>query len=136
MKINSHLTIRRFRPLLLLLAGAMGLLASCVVSEEDRMMRKDAPTNEIQMNFVVSRAVMPLPDLVRTCRKNISPTPHNALPNGLLCLKGGEVENEIRPFRAEALTWDLKDYFEEEFFRTKKVVFVAIHNGTPRHGKE
>lgn len=87
-------------------------------------------------DFVVSRAVMPLPDLVRTCRKNISPTPHNALPNGLLCLKGGEVENEIRPFRAEALTWDLKDYFEEEFFRTKKVVFVAIHNGAPRHGKE
>ena len=79
-------------------------------------------------DFVVSRAVMPLPDLVRTCRKNISPTPHNALPNGLLCLKGGEVENEIRPFRAEALTWDLKDYFEEEFFETKKVVFVAIHN--------
>ena len=79
-------------------------------------------------DFVVSRAVMPLPDLVKICRKNISPTPHNALPNGLLCLKGGDVENEARPFRNEALTWDLKDYFEEEFFETKKVVFVAIHN--------
>ena len=79
-------------------------------------------------DFVVSRAVMPLPDLVKICRKNISPTPHNALPNGLLCLKGGDVENEARPFRNETLTWDLKDYFEEEFFETKKVVFVAIHN--------
>ena len=65
MKINSHLTTRRFRPLLPLLAGAMGLLASCVVSEEDRMMRKDAPTNEIQMNFVVSRAGLQQIDGVR-----------------------------------------------------------------------
>ena len=79
-------------------------------------------------DFVVSRAVMSLPDLVKICRKNISPTPHNALPNGLLCLKGGEVEHETRPFRNETLTWNLKDYFEEEFFETKKVVFVAIHN--------
>ena len=65
MKINSHLTTRRLRPLLPLLAGAMGLLASCVVSEEDRMMRKDAPTNEIQMNFVVSRAGLQQIDGVR-----------------------------------------------------------------------
>lgn len=79
--------------------------------------------------FVVSRAVMPLPDLVKICRKNIAREQHNALPNGLICLKGGEVENEIRPFRHEALTWELKDFFEEEFFETKKVVFVAINKG-------
>lgn len=79
--------------------------------------------------FVVSRAVMPLPDLVKICRKNIARDQHNALPNGLICLKGGEVDNEIQPFRHEALTWDLKDFFEEEFFETKKVVFVAINKG-------
>ena len=79
--------------------------------------------------FVVSRAVMPLPDLVKICRKNIAREQHNALPNGLICLKGGEVKNEIRPFRHEALTWELKDFFEEEFFETKKVVFVAINKG-------
>ena len=78
-------------------------------------------------DFVVSRAVMPLPDLVKACRKNISPHQHNALPNGLICLKGGEVENEIRPFKHEILTWDLKDFFNEEFFVTKKAVFVAIN---------
>lgn len=83
-------------------------------------------------DFVVSRAVMPLPDLVKICRKNISPIDRNALPNGILCLKGGEVENETRPFRHEALTWDLKDYFDEEFFETKKVVFVAIHNASKK----
>lgn len=79
--------------------------------------------------FVVSRAVMPLPDLVKICRKNIARDQHNALPNGLICLKGGEVDNEIQPFRHETLTWDLKDFFEEEFFETKKVVFVAINKG-------
>ena len=78
-------------------------------------------------DFVVSRAVMPLPDLVKACRKNISPHQHNALPNGLICLKGGEVENEIRPIKHEILTWDLKDFFNEEFFVTKKAVFVAIN---------
>lgn len=80
-------------------------------------------------DFVVSRAVMPLPDLVKLCRKNINPTPHNALPNGLICLKGGEVNAEIAPFRQETLTWDLKEFFTEEFFETKKVVFVAINKG-------
>lgn len=80
-------------------------------------------------DFVVSRAVMPLPDLVKICRKNIAPKPQNSLPNGILCLKGGEVENEIRPFKHEALTWNLKDFFDEEFFDTKKVVYVAINKG-------
>ena len=80
-------------------------------------------------DFIVSRAVMPLPDLVKICRKNIALAQHNALPNGLICLKGGEMDNETRPFRHEALTWNLKEFFEEEFFETKKVVFVAINQG-------
>lgn len=79
-------------------------------------------------DFVVSRAVMPLPDLIKICRKNISSADRNSLPNGLICLKGGEIENETRPFRHEVLTWDLKDYFDEAFFETKKVVYTAIHN--------
>lgn len=80
-------------------------------------------------DFIVSRAVMPLPDLVKICRKNIASEQRNALPNGLICLKGGEVSTETAPFRHEALTWDLKDFFTEEFFETKKVVFVAINKG-------
>lgn len=78
-------------------------------------------------DFVVSRAVMPLPDLVKICKKNISPYQQNSLPNGLICLKGGEVGKEIEPFKHEAITWELKDYFAEEYFETKKVVFVPIH---------
>lgn len=79
-----------------------------------------------KFDYVVSRAVMPLQDLVKLIRKNISKEQHNALPNGLICLKGGELEKEILPMKHKALITDLSDYFEEEFFQTKKVVYVQI----------
>lgn len=77
-------------------------------------------------DFVVSRAVMPLSDLVKIVRKNIRKEQQNALPNGLICLKGGELEHEILPFRQQAMTIRLADYFEEPFFETKKVVYVPL----------
>ena len=78
-------------------------------------------------DFVVSRAVMPLADLLKIIRKNIKKKQHNALPNGLICLKGGELEREVMPVKHQTLMYDLKDYFEEEFFETKKVVYVTIN---------
>ena len=78
-------------------------------------------------DFVVSRAVMPLTDLLKIIRKNIKKKQHNALPNGLICLKGGELEREVMPVKHQTLMYDLKDYFEEEFFETKKVVYVTIN---------
>lgn len=78
-------------------------------------------------DFVVSRAVMPLTDLLKIIRKNIKKEQHNALPNGLICLKGGELEQEVMPVKHQTLMYDLKDYFEEEFFETKKVVYVTIN---------
>ena len=76
-------------------------------------------------DFVVSRAVMPLTDLLKIIRKNITPKQQNSIPNGLICLKGGELEHEAMPFKNKTTMWDLKDIFEEEFFKTKKVVYVA-----------
>lgn len=78
-------------------------------------------------DFVVSRAVMPLTDLLKIIRKNIKKEQHNVLPNGLICLKGGELEREVMPVKHQTLIYDLKDYFEEEFFETKKVVYVTIN---------
>lgn len=78
-------------------------------------------------DFVVSRAVMPLTDLLKIIRKNIKKEQHNALPNGLICLKGGELEREVMLVKHQILMYDLKDYFEEEFFETKKVVYVTIN---------
>ena len=79
-----------------------------------------------KFDFVVSRAVMPLTDLVKLIRKNIAKESHNALPNGLICLKGGELEHEVMPMKNHTLVTDLSNYFEEEFFETKKVVYVSL----------
>lgn len=79
-----------------------------------------------KFDFVVSRAVMPLGDLVRLCRKNITPVQQNALPNGIICLKGGELSAEMQAFKNKAMLHALSDYFEEEFFETKKVVYLPL----------
>lgn len=77
-------------------------------------------------DFVVSRAVMPLSDLIEIIKKNISKKQINALPNGLICLKGGELQHETLPFKNKTVMYNVSDYFEEEFFETKKVVYVPL----------
>lgn len=79
-----------------------------------------------KFDFVVSRAVMPLADLVKICRKNIAKEGRNALPNGLICLKGGELENETYPMKNSVDITPLSDYFSEEYFKTKKVVYLPL----------
>lgn len=79
-----------------------------------------------KFDFVVSRAVMPLGDLIKIIRKNVSHDQKNPLPNGIICLKGGELEGEVLPFKKYAEVDDLKNFFEEDFFETKKVVYVPI----------
>jgi 16S rRNA (guanine527-N7)-methyltransferase len=77
-------------------------------------------------DFVVSRAVMPLGDLVNLVKKNIKKEQKNALPNGLICLKGGELQHEILPYKNIAELYNLSDFFKEEFFLTKKGVYVPL----------
>jgi 16S rRNA (guanine527-N7)-methyltransferase len=77
-------------------------------------------------DFVVSRAVTRLPEFVSWVRKNISLKQQNAIPNGVIYLKGGNLEGEIRPFRKNAFVQNLSDYFDEEFFETKKLVHVPV----------
>lgn len=79
-----------------------------------------------KFDFVVSRAVMPLIDLVKIIRKNIAHNDKNAYPNGLICLKGGELQHEILPIKHKAYVQDLSDFFNEEYFKTKKIVHVSI----------
>lgn len=78
-----------------------------------------------KFDFVVSRAVMPLIDLVNVTRKNFSLHQKNSFPNGLICLKGGELEHEIVPLKNKAMVQNLCEVFEEEYFQTKKVVYVS-----------
>ncbi len=79
-----------------------------------------------RFDFVVSRAVMPLADLVKISRPHISQRQQNALPNGLIALKGGELEHEAAAVKSEKLITPLSDYFQEEYFLTKKVVYVQL----------
>jgi 16S rRNA (guanine527-N7)-methyltransferase len=77
-------------------------------------------------DFVVSRAVMPLPDLVRIVRKNIARESHNALPNGILCLKGGQVQGETAPFRRIVEVQPLSNWFTEDWFREKYCIYLPL----------
>lgn len=78
-------------------------------------------------NFVISRAAMPLSNLVEKTRKNIDKRQLNSLPNGLICLKGGNLQEEIKPFRKSAEIVPLTNYFAEPFFETKKIVYLPIN---------
>ena len=75
-------------------------------------------------DFVVSRAVMPLPDLVKIVRKNISPKGVNALPNGIICLKGGDLQSEVSKYRNIVETTEITNWFEEPWFKDKYVIYL------------
>lgn len=77
-------------------------------------------------NFVVSRAVMQLPELVKICRKNIGKEQLNALPNGIICLKGGNIQSEVQQYKNIIEITPLENIFEEDFFKDKKVVYLPI----------
>lgn len=77
-------------------------------------------------DFVVSRAVMNATDLVKLIRKNVSKEQRNVLPNGLICLKGGDMTEEVAPFKNHSEIWELKSYFDDEFFDTKKVMYIQL----------
>lgn len=76
-----------------------------------------------KFDFVVSRAVMPQPELVRLSRKNVGNIQRNALPNGVIALKGGDLNAELKGLNVTE-TVDLSNYFDEEFFKTKKIVYT------------
>lgn len=79
-----------------------------------------------RFDFVVSRAVMPLADLAKICRRVMSHRQLAALPGGIIALKGGELEREAAAVGGEKFITPLSDFFDEEYFQTKKVVYVPI----------
>lgn len=77
-------------------------------------------------DFVVSRAVMPLPDLMKIVKKNVGKEQRNSLPNGVICLKGGNVEGEMRPFKKIAEATEITNWFDEDWFKEKFVIYVTV----------
>ena len=77
-------------------------------------------------DFVVSRAVMPLPDLAKIVRKNISKSQRNVLPNGIICLKGGNLQGELQPYRKVVETNAISDWFSEPWFEEKYAIYLPL----------
>lgn len=79
-----------------------------------------------KFDFVVSRAVMPHKDLLKACRANISREQRNAIPNGLIALKGGELGSELAGMGSTTECVNLSNWFDEPFFATKKLVYTTV----------
>ncbi len=79
-----------------------------------------------KFDFVVSRAVMQMPDLVKIIRKNISKEQNNALPNGLICLKGGNIAEETKAYKNIVQTTEICQWFDEEWFKEKYLVYLPL----------
>lgn len=79
-----------------------------------------------KFDFVVSRAVMDLGEMVPLVRRFIDSEDRNAVPNGLLCLKGGDLNGEVSQYKHKVLIDELSSYFKEEFFKTKKVLYLPL----------
>lgn len=78
-----------------------------------------------KFDFIVSRAVMPLPDLIKIVKKNIACDQHNVLPNGVIVLKGGNLEGELMPYKRIAEKTELSLWFEEDWFKEKYLIYVS-----------
>jgi len=81
---------------------------------------------KLRYDFIISRAVTAFPDFVSMVRKNISPHSGNAIPNGIIYLKGGDFEAEISDFMASVEIFDISKIFKEPFFETKKVIYLPV----------
>lgn len=81
---------------------------------------------KIKADFVVSRAVTDQPTLIKISKKNISAVNRNAIPNGLITLKGGDVEGELGKYASISETVPISNYFFEPFFSTKKIIFTPL----------
>lgn len=77
-----------------------------------------------QFDFIVSRAVMPLADMVKMMRKNVSHQQRNALPNGFICLKGGQLDDEIKPYRNIIEVLPISEWLKEDWFKEKNILYL------------
>lgn len=101
-------------------------IADAIALENVTFQHGDSGECHDKFDFIVSRAVLPQPDLLRLAKKNVSTTRRNALPNGIISLKGGDLSEEIRPIRRKTEIVNIKNYFKESFFDTKKIVYTSV----------
>lgn len=81
---------------------------------------------KIRADFLVSRAVTSLDEIVKWSRKIVKPGYFSTLPNGLIVLKGGDLQNELKGYREKAVIKDIQEIFPDEYFITKKIIYLPI----------
>jgi 16S rRNA (guanine527-N7)-methyltransferase len=101
-------------------------IAATLQLKNVRAEHKRAEEVKEKFEFIISRAVTEFPAFYRWVQNKISKEQFNALPNGILYLKGGDLAEEFKDFKKRVVFYDLKDYFKEEFFETKKVVYLGM----------
>ena len=77
-------------------------------------------------DFIVSRAVTDLSQFVGWVKGKISDIHYHKLRNGIIYLKGGDLDAELAPFRKKVRLFDISDFFEEPYFETKKVIYLPM----------
>lgn len=80
-----------------------------------------------EFDFVISRAVTTFPAFAGLVKKNILRKPQNALPNGIIYLKGGDIQEEIKDYKRNIEVTEISNFFNEPFFETKKVVYLPVN---------
>jgi len=101
-------------------------VASALELKNVRLLCKRVEDEEDSYDFVVSRAVMDFHKLVKLISKNILKPGKNNLENGIFCLKGGDLDNELGVLKDKVKIWNISDLFSESFFETKKIVYLPV----------
>ncbi|HEV7379383.1 MAG TPA: 16S rRNA (guanine(527)-N(7))-methyltransferase RsmG [Dyadobacter sp.] len=101
-------------------------IATAIGLKNVKIEQKRAERLDDEYEFVVSRAVTRLAPFVGWIQKNISRNSFHDLRNGILYLKGGDLDEELSEVKQKTKIYNLTDYFTEEFFETKKVVYVPL----------
>lgn len=105
-------------------------VVSSVAGELDlknvKPLRKRVEEEKNNYDFIVSRAVTDFQNFYRITRKNISVSGINTLKNGIIYLKGGDLDEELAPFSDMIKIWNIKDFFAEPFFESKKIVYLPL----------
>jgi len=116
------------------LIDSVGKKIKVVSDVADRLQLANVRTEQIRAeqlrgsyDFIVSRAVTDLSQFTQWVRGRVSKIQYHGLRNGILYLKGGDLDAELAPFKKKARTWDISDFFHEDYFLTKKVIHLPLH---------
>jgi 16S rRNA (guanine527-N7)-methyltransferase len=101
-------------------------VAESIGLQNAEIVQENAKLEKGKFDFVVSRAVMNAADLVKLTRKNVLTVDKNSIPNGLICLKGGDLNEEMKAVRNWYELTDISNYFTEDFFAAKKILYIPL----------